>query len=177
MRYLLWMFLLISGSSLAAQPGDTLDREKCERIIQKQFPEFHILREDDFPDMYKGRFRDGQIGSLLYGNFDPDDNLDFAALLIGEKLNDNSYDGMIAICHGDKNGNFACKKMLDALHYAEEDNVISLARRGIHNCIEGEDQTSEITLQFDTIGSYSEKGGGIYVPQPNGTYDMCVTSD
>lgn len=177
MRYLLWMFLLISSSSLADQPRDTLNREKCEHIIQKQFPEFHIMREDDFPNMYKGVFRDGQIGSLVYGYFDPDKNLDFAALMIGEKQNDNVYDGMIAICHGVKNGNFACEKMLDALHYAEEDNVISLARRGTYNCIKGEDVTVEITLQFDAIGSYSEKGGGVYVPQPNGTYNMCVTSD
>jgi hypothetical protein len=168
----------VSGvKAVASQPANTLTHEKFERIINKQFPGFHIMREDDFPKMYKGRFRDGQSGSLIYGNFDSDKYVDFAALLIGAKQNEYAYDSITAICHGDNNGNYTCEKMVEGAHYSESDDEISLVPRGTYNCLEGNDESSESTLQFDAIGSYSEHGGGIYEPKGDGTYNMCVTSD
>lgn len=168
----------VSGvKAIAGQSKNTLTRKKCERIINKQFAGFHIMREDDFPKMYKGRFRDGQSGSLIYGNFDSDKYVDFAALLIGAKQNEYAYDSIIAICHGDKNGKYTCEKILDGAHYSESDDEISLVPRGTYNCLEGNDEPSKSTLQFDAIGSYSEHGGGIYERQVDGAYSMCVTSD
>ncbi len=189
MRYLLWVFFVISGDSLADQQINTVNREMYERIIEKQFPGFRIMREDEFDAMFKGSFKDGKSGSLLFGYFDLDKNLDFAAYLIGAKrkyqadgktpisLNFNIYDGMIVICHSEKNGNYACEKMLDSPHWMPEENEIVLVPRGTYDCMEYEKEDSHITSQFDAIGLYSEKGGGVYVHQPDGTYEMCITSD
>lgn len=188
MRYLLLIFILISGVTLADQPKNDVNREMYERIIEKQFPGFRIMREEDFVEMYKGQFRDGKSGSLLYGHFDSDENLDFAAYLIGAKRkyqaddktsspSDNIYDGLIAICHGDKQGNFACEKMVDAAHWGREGSEIVLVPRGTFDCMKGEGKSNHITTQFDSIGRYSESGGAFYVRQSDATYKKCVTSD
>jgi len=189
MRYLLLIFILMSGVSLADQPKNDVNREKYERIIERQFPGFRIMREEDYDDMYKGTFRDGKDGSLVFGHFDLDKNFDFAADLIGAKrkyqadgktplpANATIYDGAIAICHGDKLGNYACEKMFDGPHWGREESELSVVPRGAYDCMEDEGKSSHITAQFDSIGMYSEKGGGFYVRQPDGTYKECTTSD
>jgi len=189
MRYLLLIFILMPGVTLPDQPKSIVNREKYERTIEKQFPSFRIMREEDFVDMYKGSFRDGKSGSLVFGHFNSDANLDFAAYLIGSKRKYQAdgktllpsdvtvYDGAIAICYSDEQGNYTCEKMLDTPHGEKEYNEIVLVPRGDYDCMKGEGKTIHITTQFDSIGKYSESGGAVYVRQPDSTYKKCVNSD
>jgi hypothetical protein len=189
MRYLVCVLLLVSGYSFADESGNVLSREEYEHIIEKQYPGFRIMRVEDFDDMYKGQFHDGKNGSLLIGHFDADENLDFAAYLIGAKRIFESdgktplshgidiYNGAVAICHGDKQGNYACEKIIDAPHWGREENELQLVPRGSHECMEGGGKTGSITTSFDSIGEYSEKGGFFYVRQSDGKYKRCVNSD
>jgi len=188
MRYLLCALLVVPGYSFADEPKKDISREKYEHIIEKQFTGFRIMREEDFVDTYKGHFKDGKSGSLLFGHFDSDENLDFAAYLIGAKRknaadgktplspNENIYEGAIAICHGDKEGNYVCEKMIDTPHWGQENSEIVHVPRGAHDCIKG-GKTENITIPFDSIGRYSESGGSIYVRQPDGKFKKCVNSD
>jgi len=188
-RYLLCALLVVSGYSFADEPRNVLSREKYEHIIEKQFPGFRIMQEEDFDDLYKGQFHDGKNGSLLIGHFDADENLDFAAYLIGPKRIFESdgktplsrgvdiYDGAVAICHGDKQGNYACEKIIDTPHWGREVNELELVPRGSHECMKGGGKAESITSPFDSIGKYSEKGGSIYVRQSDGKYKKCVNSD
>jgi hypothetical protein len=189
MRYLFLLFFVVSGYSLADAPkNNTVNREKYERVIEQQYPGFRIMREEDFIDMYKGTFRDGKSGSLLFGHFDSDENLDFAAFLIGAKRkfwgdgitpvssDEILYDGAIAICHGDKQGSYICEKMVDTLHGELETSEIVLVPRGSYECMKG-GKDERITTPHDFVGKYSESGGSIYVRQPDGKYKKCVTSD
>jgi hypothetical protein len=189
MRSLLLILLLMSGVTFADQPRTTVNREKYERVIEKQFPGFRIMREDDFVDMYKGQLQDGKSGSLVFGNFNSDKYLDFAAYLIGAKRKYQAdgktllppdvtvYDGAIVICYGGQEDIYVCERMLDTPHGGKEYNEIVIVPRSTYDCMEYEGKTSHITAQFDSIGKYSESGGAVYVHQPDGKYKKCVNSD
>lgn len=187
-RLLLLSLILMPCFASADQPTKPVNRQKYERVIENQFAGFRIMREEDFIDMYKGHFQDGKRGSLLLGYFDSDDNLDFAAFLIGGKRKFKGdgttlvppdvdlYDGAIVICHGDKQDTYVCEKVVDSLHSGLEYSEIVLVPRGSHDCMKGEG-SDHITTKIDSIGRYSESGGSFYVRQPDGKYKKCVTSD
>lgn len=177
MRHVIWLALFLSYSALAEQQNFQLSREKCESITNKQFPGFHIMREDDFPKMYKGQFRDGTSGSLVFGHFYSDKRMDFAAFLIGPKKNEYSYESAIVICQGSESDKHTCSTLSDGPHYSEEDDVISIVPHGTYSCIEGEDNSSPISLKLDAVSWASEKASEIYVPQTDGSFERCVTSD
>ena len=177
MRYLIWTALLLSCGTFAGQQNFQLSRKQCEVVVKKQFPDFHIMREDDFPKMYRGRFRDGKSGSLVFGHFYSKDQLDFAAFLIGPRKNEYSYESAIVICRSNGNNRYACSTLSDGPHYSEEDDVISLVPSGTYSCIEGEHSTSSIEIHLDAVGWASEKAGEIYLPKANGSFERCITSD
>lgn len=183
-KLLLLSLLFIPCFASADQPKNSVNREKYERVIENQFPGFRIMREEDFIVMYKGHFQDGKSGSLLLGYFDSDDNLDFAAFLIGEKRklkgevpsDVDVYDGAIVICHGENLDNYVCEKMAQSVHSGLESSEIVLVPRGSYDCMKGEG-SDHITTKIDSIGRYSENAGSIYVRQPDGKFKKCVTSD
>lgn len=177
MRHLIWVVFFISFCASADQSHNQLNREQCESVIQKQFPNFHIMREDDFPKMYKGRFHDGVNGSLIFGKFYSDKQLDFAAFLIGTKKDEYSYESAIVICRGYENNKYACSTLSKGSHYSEEDDMISLVPHGTYSCIENEHNSSSLYLKFDAVGWASEKASEIYVPQADGSFEQCITSD
>lgn len=190
LRLFLLSLILMPYLASADQPPRPVNREKYERVITDQFAGYRIMREENFIDMYKGQFQDGKHGSLLLGHFDSDENLDFAAFLIGGKreLKGNAttlippdvdfYDGAIVICHGDKKDKdkYVCEKILDTPHLGLEYSEIVLIPRGSHNCMKGEGGNLT-TTKIDSVGRYSESGGSFYIQQPDGKYKKCVTSD
>ncbi|MFZ2163465.1 MAG: hypothetical protein WAW02_14730 [Sideroxyarcus sp.] len=164
-------------------------RDKYGRIIEEQYPGFRIIKAEDFEEMRRNGVKDGISGSLVFGHFDSDKYLDFSAYLIGPKRQTNSsqnkletvewHDGMFVICHSNSKGDlYTCEKVGDWLLAAGfVDSNLVVVPAGDYSCIEGEGKNSDISTSFDSIGVYSEGGGGFYVRQPDGTYKDCTTSD
>lgn len=74
--------ILLTSISTAAQMNL---RPQYEQVVARKYPGFRILNASDFESYEQNDIRDGEIGSLVVGQFNFDKQLNFAALIIPAK--------------------------------------------------------------------------------------------
>jgi hypothetical protein len=80
-------------------------------------------------------------------------------------------------CFGAGNGKYECEEQSWPLDLPLEANLL-LVPAGVHECYEGEElHEIKVTAEFDSVGRYSEKGGGFTIRHKDGSEFICVTSD
>lgn len=177
----------IASSAVSKNQSTNIQRDTYQAIIEKQFPDFRILKAEDFDESVRADVRDGVSGALITGDFDFDKNKDFAALLIGSMRNTykpdasrsyNVFEVMLVICHGnEKDNSYACEKLGIGDIYGFEYSTLSVVPPGQYECQFNEGGAKKIVTSIDGIGEYSEKAGGFTVMQKDGTYFRCADSD
>jgi hypothetical protein len=188
------MAILAEATELLGQLQSVVDRDKYERVIKNKFPGFVILKTEEFDESIRPDVRDGVSGALVMGNFDFDKNKDFAALLIGRIKNVahsyslhgreqvahsyNVYDGMLVLCHGNEKSDFySCETLGKADYNGVAYSTLSIIPPGRYKCEFNDEGEKDVLTTIDSIGEYSEKGGGFSVLQKDGAYFSCVDSD
>lgn len=178
---------IVSSAVSETQSTNIVQRDTYQAIIEKQFPRFRILKRDDFDESVRFDVKDGVSGALIIGNFDFDKNKDFAALLKGNmKYTENPgtsnsynvYEGKLVICHGNEKGDvYSCEELSKNDIYGLEYGPLYIIPPGRHKCEFNDEGAKEILTSIDGIGEYSEKAGGFFVMQKDGTYVGCQDSD
>jgi len=162
--------------------GSEVSREAYQAVISEKYPGFVIMRREWFE--YPTMVVDGKSGALIVGNFNLDDVPDFAAKLIipsGDQFPEtgNVYLGMLVTCFGKPKGGYDCKNSNYQAHIPHG-WVLTLVLKGKHQCLDGNQsdvEWVEVVSEADSIGEYSESGGGFDILQRDGSYISCIDSD
>jgi hypothetical protein len=170
--------LVLCGVLSPALGAQASLRQTYQRVIDRHYPGFRIIPASNLDS--PARVRDGVRGSLVVGRFDFDRTTDFAAFVIPSnssrhEAGPNSYDyyaGKLVMCFGAAGGAHRCEA-LERPFTLPYDSHLQIIARGRYQCFGSAPAVTTIA----SVGEASEKGGGLYVRNADGSVRLCITAD
>jgi hypothetical protein len=182
--------VLGSGYSLKAlvlvlyvlgMPVTPAHADEYQDVISKAFPGFKILSRAEFEKEIQESVKSNP--ALITGRFDDNELEDFAALIRSETKQKSErgseyYRGMEVVCHAGDKRQYKCQVLGQMAISLPHFWYLYRVGTGTVGCYNEDGTKTARTVKREAVGWVSpDKGSGVNIHQPDGSYLNCVTAD